>query len=186
VSITFCKTSLTIGPYSFLQMALPLCKVSCALFDSKQPGFPMSFSRITLETIGNKTSHCTLFCLTWLKLWTIGTNKCLVIFFSKKKKLWARLEGIQKKFPYEQNRFLLKLETQLRKELNEVLDQIETFWFQKSRMEALRDGDKNTRFYHLYTIVRRKNNKIDLLQSSTRKLGDRSEYVAGYGASFLC
>ena len=45
-----------------------------------------------------------------------------------------------------------------------MLNQIETFWLQKSRVEAIRDGDRNTRFYHLSTIVRRRVNRIEALQ----------------------
>jgi len=39
---------------------------------------------------------------------------------------------------------LINLEARLRKELDEVLGQIETLWFQKSRAEAIRDGNRNT------------------------------------------
>ncbi|KAJ8422016.1 hypothetical protein Cgig2_007566 [Carnegiea gigantea] len=69
--------------------------------------------------------------------------------FRRRREIWARLEGIQKRLSPEQNRFLLQLEKSLRHDLDEVLDQIETFWFQKSRTEAIQDGDRNTRFYHL-------------------------------------
>ena len=40
-------------------------------------------------------------------------------------------------------------------------------WFQKSRMAAIRDGDRNTRYFHLSTIIRRKYNRIESLQDST-------------------
>lgn len=42
----------------------------------------------------------------------------------------------------------------LRKEMDEVLDQEEMLWFQKSRLDAIKDGDKNTRYFHLSTIIR--------------------------------
>lgn len=53
------------------------------------------------------------------------------------------------------NRFLTKLEAQLKKELDEVLSQIELLWFQKSCEDAIQDRDRNTRYYHLSTIIRR-------------------------------
>lgn len=34
------------------------------------------------------------------------------------------------------------------------------FWLQKSRMEAIRDGDQNTRYYHLSMVISQKINRI--------------------------
>jgi len=56
------------------------------------------------------------------------------------------------------------LEAQLRTELNVVLQEIETFWFQKSRVNAIRDGDRNTKYFHISTIIRRRLNRIEALQ----------------------
>lgn len=47
-----------------------------------------------------------------------------------------------------------------------VLQQEELLWFQKSRLEALRDGDRNTKFFHLSTVNRRPRNQIEMLQNS--------------------
>ena len=52
---------------------------------------------------------------------------------------------------YPLQSFFIKLEANLRCELDNTLDQIEALWFQKSLMEAIKDGDKNTRYYHLST-----------------------------------
>jgi len=84
--------------------------------------------------------------------------------FRRKRELWHRIEGIQDKWPHNHNPYLIKLEASLRKELDEVLGQIETFWFQKPRTEAIQDGDRNTHFYHLSTVIRRKVNHIEVLQ----------------------
>lgn len=62
------------------------------------------------------------------------------------------------------DRGLIKLEGKLRRELDDVLHQEEMIWFQKSRLEAIEDGDRNTRFFHLSTVMRRKYNRIDMLQ----------------------
>lgn len=37
-------------------------------------------------------------------------------------------------------------------------------WFQKSRMDAIRDGHRNTKYVHLSTIIRRRRNRIRSLQ----------------------
>ena len=38
--------------------------------------------------------------------------------------------------------------------------------FQKSRAEAICDGDRNTRIFHLSTLIRRRKNRIEALQNS--------------------
>jgi hypothetical protein len=37
-------------------------------------------------------------------------------------------------------------------------------WHQKSRAKWIQDGDRNTRYYHLKTIKRRKKNRIVMLR----------------------
>ena len=61
-------------------------------------------------------------------------------------------------------RHLLKLERKLRGELEQTLDQIETLWFQKSRVACIRDGDCNTKYFHTAAIIRRRNNRVDALR----------------------
>ncbi|XP_074293045.1 uncharacterized protein LOC141619941 [Silene latifolia] len=61
--------------------------------------------------------------------------------------------------------YLIKLEARLRRELDEVLDQEEALWHQKSRMEFIKDGDKNTSYFHVSTLVRRWRNRITSLRN---------------------
>ena len=49
--------------------------------------------------------------------------------FKRKKKILARLNGIQKSLESHHSSNLLKLETQLSKELNDILNQEELLWF---------------------------------------------------------
>ncbi|XP_061340990.1 uncharacterized protein LOC133287406 [Gastrolobium bilobum] len=58
---------------------------------------------------------------------------------------------------------LQKLEEELHDNLNLTLDQEELLWFQKSRHNWIIDGDKNTKFYHLKTVMRRSSNRISRL-----------------------
>ncbi|XP_028805248.1 uncharacterized protein LOC114760152 [Neltuma alba] len=85
----------------------------------------------------------------------------------KKNRLLARIGGIQRKISKEGRaaRFLSKLEDQLQGELEEVLKQEEILWFQKSRGKWINDGDRNTKYYYLKTLTRRRRNKVAMLKN---------------------
>ncbi|CAA7019727.1 unnamed protein product [Microthlaspi erraticum] len=59
---------------------------------------------------------------------------------------------------------LLAREDVLIKELDVVLEQEEMLWFQKSREKWIPLGDRNTRFFHTSTVIRRHKNIIDMLK----------------------
>ena len=40
-------------------------------------------------------------------------------------------------------------------------------WFQKARVDEIRDGDRNTKYFHTSTIIRRRFNRVDTLMSDT-------------------
>ena len=80
--------------------------------------------------------------------------------FKRKKKILARLNGIQKALESHHSDNLLKLETQLNKELNDILNQEELLWLQKSRCDWIQFGDRNTSFFYQKTMTRRRYNQI--------------------------
>lgn len=80
--------------------------------------------------------------------------------FKQKRVLLARSAGIQKVLSERHERGLIKLESKLRIELDEMLEREETLWYQKSRIDWLQDGDRNTTFFHLSTVARRWKNNI--------------------------
>jgi hypothetical protein len=85
----------------------------------------------------------------------------------KKKELMARINGVQRTMQVEHNSGRLKrLEQKLQNELNDILHKEELMWFQRSRAKWLIDGDRNTRYYHLKTVNRRKKNNITMLKDS--------------------
>ncbi|WJX75538.1 hypothetical protein P8452_59063 [Trifolium repens] len=59
----------------------------------------------------------------------------------------------------------------LQQELTLVLKQEEAMWFQKSRSQWIKDGDRNTCYYHVKTINRRRKNKIMMLKN------DQNEWI---------
>lgn len=69
-----------------------------------------------------------------------------------KRKLLARIDGVQKRLPVRKFYSLIKFEIKLQKELEWVLLQEELLWFQRSRKEWICSWDKNTKFFHVFTI----------------------------------
>ena len=59
---------------------------------------------------------------------------------------------------------LQKLENQLIVEYNTILEQEEIMWHQRAKVEWLKYGDGNTRFFHLSTVIRRRKNTIQSLK----------------------
>ncbi|CAL5362434.1 unnamed protein product [Camellia sinensis] len=85
--------------------------------------------------------------------------------FKRKRRLLARIEGIQKVLAVQFSHNLQHLENDLIKEYNETLLQEEMLWFQKSRAKHITLGDKNTRYFHISTINKRRKLKINALKN---------------------
>lgn len=90
--------------------------------------------------------------------------------FHKKRRLMARLEGINSQLSMNANVYLKKLQKTLWKDYQNILAQEELVWFQKARCNWFQFGDRNTRFYHTVTVIRRKRNKIEALQDEHENL----------------
>lgn len=88
--------------------------------------------------------------------------------FTKKKRLLARLNGVQKAMERNSSPFLFNLNRDLHDELILVLQQEEVLWFQKSTENWLTQGDRNTSYYHLSTIIKRRGNKLEGLFDSNK------------------
>ena len=86
--------------------------------------------------------------------------------FTMKKILMARINGIKKDIAFKPSSFLLKLEVDLLRDLDLVLNQEEELWALKSRVNWLVQGDCNTAFFHVSTLVRRKRNQIMAIKNS--------------------
>nr|GMD37695.1 LINE-type retrotransposon LIb DNA [Ipomoea batatas] len=84
--------------------------------------------------------------------------------FKRKSNLQARIKGIQESAFFPTSRGLQVLENKLISELNQVLQEEEILWFQKSRRLWIQDGDRNTSFYHKSTLIRRNRARIRMLK----------------------
>ncbi|GJT41078.1 reverse transcriptase [Tanacetum coccineum] len=74
---------------------------------------------------------------------------------------------------------------QLREEIKELLTREELMWKQRSRIQWLSDGDKNTRFFHSRASNRRKRNSIFRLKDQDGRWIDNEEDVRGLVAHYF-
>ncbi|CAL9005467.1 unnamed protein product, partial [Prunus brigantina] len=99
--------------------------------------------------------------------------------------LLACLNGIQKALCRGSNTFLSKLKISLIKEYNCVLEQEAMFWKQKSRLQWLQEGDQNTKFFHLTTIIRRRRNKIERLKNNEGVWVEEAQDIKGLAMAYF-
>lgn len=83
----------------------------------------------------------------------------------RKEKLVSEIEVVQDSLEHNQKDDLLNKEEALLKEFDVVLEQEEMIWLQKSREKRIDEGDRNTKFFHTSTIIRRRRNGIDMLKN---------------------
>lgn len=88
--------------------------------------------------------------------------------FQKKRKLKKQIENAKFVLGKRSSVDLKEKCQALRKELEAVLFQEEILWFQKSRSKWINFGDKNSHFFHTSTVIRRRSNKIVVLQDSNK------------------
>ena len=69
----------------------------------------------------------------------------------------TRLQFLEENAQPDQSREEISL---LRKEIQFLLNQEETYWRQRSRITWMREGDRNTSFFHAQASQRRKANTI--------------------------
>jgi hypothetical protein len=80
--------------------------------------------------------------------------------FKNKRQLEARIKGVHQQLDYCQSSDLINFERHLQNEYNKVLAQEEMLWYQKSRENWIKFGNKNTKFFHVQTVIRRRRNKV--------------------------
>lgn len=85
--------------------------------------------------------------------WNMHTVKSI----QKKNILMRMLGGIQRAIQDGRGHNRLNnLEKSIQQELSKTLYQEELAWYQQSKMKWLVDGDRNTRFYHIKVVQRRR------------------------------
>lgn len=97
-----------------------------------------------------------------LNVWNREVFGCI---FKRKKEIRSRLERLLRILDAAPTPSLLDAERRLKKDWSEVLIQEETLWMQKSRVDWLRLGDRNTKYFHTKTLVRRRRNRVEMLKN---------------------
>ena len=86
--------------------------------------------------------------------------------FWKKKNLIARILGVEKALCQYPSQRLINLHKSLSEELEHILNLEEELWGIKARSDWLIQGERNTKFFHLSTLIRRSGNRIHRIQDS--------------------
>uniref|UniRef100_A0A2N9H5A8 CCHC-type domain-containing protein n=1 Tax=Fagus sylvatica TaxID=28930 RepID=A0A2N9H5A8_FAGSY len=97
--------------------------------------------------------------------------------FKKKNRILARLNGIQCALVSNPSESLSRLEKTLREDYFKVLRLEEDFWALKSRVGWVVEGDRNTKFFHTSTLVRRRFKKIVRLRNSVGEWITNSDLI---------
>ncbi|XP_057739670.1 uncharacterized protein LOC130956669 [Arachis stenosperma] len=171
------------------------CVVACGLIDFGFAAWPYTWKRGNLvESEQNRGRRLFRFLAAWIThpdfgnavgaswnnqgSWAEGIvnfnnrikewNKSLFSdIFRRKHRILRRLQGFNSSLGHSHNSYLDKLQKELWVEYEQILLQEEFLWFQKARSKWINFGDRNTKFFHGSTMVRRCRNKIVSLQNDT-------------------
>lgn len=80
--------------------------------------------------------------------------------FKNKRQLEAMIKGVHQQLDYCQSSDLINFERHLQNEYNKVLAQEKMLRYQKSRENWIKFENKNTKFFHVQTVIRRRRNKV--------------------------
>ncbi|KAL4325308.1 hypothetical protein GQ457_11G022240 [Hibiscus cannabinus] len=94
----------------------------------------------------------------------------------RKAHVLACIKGVELALDRAESPFLIKLESNLKNELSEILEQEEGLWYQKSRSTWISQGDRNTKYFHASTMIRRRRNTVSSLEFDNGDCSDPNCY----------
>lgn len=98
--------------------------------------------------------------------------------FRKKRWILGRIEGVQRAQANQFSHNLQCLEKDVVTDFNNILAQEEMLWFQKSWAKWIVQGERNTRFFHLSTIIRRSKSKVTFLKNDNNEWVDNDDDIS--------
>jgi hypothetical protein len=96
-------------------------------------------------------------------------------------KLRKRLENINRNFVQHNQEEKRSIE----RELDNLLEQEELYWRQRSRIQWLKEGDRNTKFFHQKATWRAKKNKIERLEKADGSMSESKEEMEEMATKFF-
>ena len=73
----------------------------------------------------------------------------------------------------------------IRRELNELLDDEELYWGQRAKAHWLKEGDKNTKFFHAHASDKRKQNTILGIWDESGRWCEEKESIAQAAVAYF-
>ncbi|XP_028773909.1 uncharacterized protein LOC114730961 [Neltuma alba] len=102
----------------------------------------------------------------------------------RKKELMKRLVGIDRERRLHDHPGLRRLEEKIWGQYHKTILQEEIQWYQRSRCKWLQWGDRNTRFFHASTILRRKKQRIEALKNENGEWVEDPEFMKQMACEF--
>ncbi|KAK2637718.1 hypothetical protein Ddye_025513 [Dipteronia dyeriana] len=124
-----------------------------------------NFANIIRDSWNSQGSNVSDFFFKLSNMLTVWNRETFGNLFYNKKRTFARLQGVQHCLSSNYRASLATMEEHLIKEYNNIIEQEELFWLQKSRNCWLKEGDRNIKKFHLSTLVRRRRNKLEGLKN---------------------
>lgn len=142
------------------------------------------FSRLVRESwaFNRSVSEKILNLITEAQIWNQSVFGHII---NRKKRLKARINGIQKSLESYPSSRLEDLDAQLRREYEEACLQEGILWMQKSRSEWINLGDRKTAYYHAKATKRRRRNLILSLKDDDGGWCDDEERLREMAVSFF-
>ena len=118
-------------------------------------------------------------CAMDLKAWSSATYGQILKKIQEKRKRLSNLVQLD-----EDGRFGEEIK-QVRKDINDLIDSEELYWCQRSKAHWLKEGDRNTKYFHARASERRKQNTILGMWDKFDKWCGEQDSIAGAAISYF-